>query len=233
MCDKDHFAESVKEYEARGLITRRQFGVLVAAGVPMMLPAVANAQQTAERDVEIKTPDGTADAYFVYPATGSAAAVLIWPDIFGLRPAMRNDGQAARGVGLLGAGGQSVLSSGQADGHRCDADPGDAAVQERDEPGDGHVGCESVHRLARPAAAGEQEPQDRHAGLLHGRSDDVPHGIRRSRSRRRGGVVPRRRPRRQRPAPTVRMCWRRRRRRRSSSRSPKTTTSERRTRRTC
>ena len=89
MCDKDHFAESVKEYGDRGLITRRQFGVLVAAGVSMMLPAVANAQQTGEKDVEIKTPDGTADAYFVYPSTGSAAAVLIWPDIFGLRPAMR------------------------------------------------------------------------------------------------------------------------------------------------
>ena len=43
------------------------------------------------------------------------------------------------------------------------------------------------------AAAGEQEPQDRDAGLLHGRSDDVPHGRRRPRSRRRRRVVPRRR----------------------------------------
>ena len=89
MCDKDHFAESVAEYEARGLITRRQFGVLVGAGVALMLPGVANAQEVAERDVEIKTPDGTADSYFVYPAKAPAAAVLIWPDIFGLRPAMR------------------------------------------------------------------------------------------------------------------------------------------------
>ena len=61
MCDKDHFAESVKEYEARGLITRRQFGVLVGAGVAMMLPEVTNAQAVTERDVEIKTPDGTAE----------------------------------------------------------------------------------------------------------------------------------------------------------------------------
>ena len=90
MCDKDHFAESVKEYEARGLITRRQFGVIVAAGVAMTLPEVANAQDVTERDVDIKTPDGSADSYFVHPAKGSAAAVLIWPDIFGLRPAMRN-----------------------------------------------------------------------------------------------------------------------------------------------
>jgi carboxymethylenebutenolidase len=93
MCDKDHFAESVKEYEARGLITRRQFGVLLGAGVVMMLPEVPNAQKVTERDVEIKTPDGTADSYFVYPASGPAAAVLIWPDIFGLRPAMRTMGR--------------------------------------------------------------------------------------------------------------------------------------------
>ena len=104
MCDKDHFAESVAEYEARGLITRRQFGVLVAAGAPMMLPALANAQATSEREVEIKTPDGTCDAYFVHPASGGAApAVLVWPDIFGLRPAMRTMGKR------LAASGYSVL----------------------------------------------------------------------------------------------------------------------------
>jgi carboxymethylenebutenolidase len=83
MCDKDHFAESVAEYEARGLVTRRQFGVLLAAGVAMTLPEVANAQATSDREVEIKTPDGTCDAYFVHPASGTGAGVLIWPDIFG------------------------------------------------------------------------------------------------------------------------------------------------------
>ena len=99
MCDKDHFAESVKEYEARGLITRRQFGMLVAAGVAMALPESADAQATAERDVEIKTPDGSCDAYFVHPASGTGAAVLIWPDIFGLRPAMRTMGKRLAGAG--------------------------------------------------------------------------------------------------------------------------------------
>jgi carboxymethylenebutenolidase len=103
MCDKDHFAESVVEYEARGLVTRRQFGVLLAAGVAMMLPDVANAQAVTERDVDIKTPDGTADSYFVHPASGTGAAVLIWPDIFGLRPAMRNMGKR------LAQSGYSVL----------------------------------------------------------------------------------------------------------------------------
>jgi carboxymethylenebutenolidase len=35
------------------------------------------------------TPDGTADGYFVHPTTGTAPGVLVWPDIFGLRPAFR------------------------------------------------------------------------------------------------------------------------------------------------
>jgi carboxymethylenebutenolidase len=42
-----------------------------------------------ESDVNVKTPDGTADSYFVHPATGTAPGVLLWPDIFGLRPAMK------------------------------------------------------------------------------------------------------------------------------------------------
>jgi carboxymethylenebutenolidase len=99
MCDKDHFAESVAEYEARGLVTRRQFGVLLAAGVAMTLPELANAQASNEREVEIKTPDGTCDAYFVHPASGTGAGVLIWPDIFGLRPAMRTMGKRLAGSG--------------------------------------------------------------------------------------------------------------------------------------
>ena len=99
MCDKDHFAESVAEYEARGLVTRRQFGVLLAAGAAMILPEIVNAQATSEREVEIKTPDGTCDAYFVYPSSGAAAGVLIWPDIFGLRPAMRTMGKRLAGSG--------------------------------------------------------------------------------------------------------------------------------------
>jgi carboxymethylenebutenolidase len=104
MCDKDHFAEDRAEYEARGLITRRQFGVLVAAGVSLVLPEAANAQQTSEKNVDIKTPDGTCDAYFVYPSSGSAPAVIIWPDIFGLRPAMRTMGKR-----LASEGGYAVL----------------------------------------------------------------------------------------------------------------------------
>jgi carboxymethylenebutenolidase len=93
MCDQDHFDDDKTEYEARGLVTRRQFGVLLGAGIAMMLPSVANAVTVTESDVNVPTPDGTADCYFVRPASGTAAAVLIWPDIFGLRPAFRQMGK--------------------------------------------------------------------------------------------------------------------------------------------
>ena len=93
MCDQDHFEEDRQEYEARGWVTRRQFGALVGAGIALMLPKVVNAVAVTESDVTIKTPDGTCDAYFVHPASGTAAAVLVWPDIFGLRPAFRQMGK--------------------------------------------------------------------------------------------------------------------------------------------
>ena len=103
MCDQDHFDDDLKEFEARGMVTRRQFGVLLGAGIAMMLPQVANAVAVTEMDVTIKTPDGTADCYFVHPATGTAPGVLVWPDIFGLRPSFRQMGKR------LAESGYSVL----------------------------------------------------------------------------------------------------------------------------
>jgi carboxymethylenebutenolidase len=94
MCDQDHFEQDRQEYEKRGMVTRRQFGALVGAGVAIgMLPKVVNAVAVTEQDVTIKTPDGTCDAYFVHVASGTAPAVLVWPDIFGLRPAFRQMGK--------------------------------------------------------------------------------------------------------------------------------------------
>jgi carboxymethylenebutenolidase len=103
MCDQDHFDDDRLEFEARGLVTRRQFGVLLGAGVAMMLPSVANAVTVTDGDVTVTTPDGSCDAYFVHPASGTAPGVLLWPDIFGLRPAMRQMGKR------LAESGYSVL----------------------------------------------------------------------------------------------------------------------------
>jgi carboxymethylenebutenolidase len=93
MCDQDHFDDDRKAYEAGDMVTRRQFGVLLGAGMAMALPQVLNAVAVTESDVTIMTPDGSADCYFVHPTTGTAPGVLIWPDIFGLRPAFRQMGK--------------------------------------------------------------------------------------------------------------------------------------------
>ena len=103
MCDQDHFEDDKSDYEAKGLVTRRQFGVLLGAGVAMMLPRVVNAVTVTDGDVTITTPDGSCDSYFVHPASGTAPGVLLWPDIFGRRPAMH---QMAK---RLAEGGFSVL----------------------------------------------------------------------------------------------------------------------------
>src|SRR6266849_9145500 len=103
MCDQDHFEKDRQEYEALGSVTRKQFGVMLGAGVAMMLPREVNAVTVTESDVTVTTPDGIADGYFVRPASGTAPGVLLWPDIFGLRPAFRQMGKR------LAESGYSVL----------------------------------------------------------------------------------------------------------------------------
>jgi carboxymethylenebutenolidase len=88
-----------------GNIARRDFvalsvGAVVAA---RLRPAAGLAPDIIETDVEIKTPDGICDAVFIHPMTGSHPGVLVWPDVFGLRPAMRDIGKriAAEGYSVL------------------------------------------------------------------------------------------------------------------------------------
>lgn len=90
MCDLND-QEELKKY------TRRDFAAWAAsaasAGLLASLPSVANAVAVAEREVNITTADGICDAYFVAPTSGAAPGVLVWPDIFGLRPAFRQMGR--------------------------------------------------------------------------------------------------------------------------------------------
>ena len=61
----------------------------MGAGLAMLLPRAANAQAVTESELDVTTPDGVSDSYFVHPSSGSHPGVLIWPDAFGLRPAKR------------------------------------------------------------------------------------------------------------------------------------------------
>jgi carboxymethylenebutenolidase len=90
MCDNDSLDDMVEHLGRNDALSRRRFGAMSAGlGFVAMLPRAANAAEVTEREVEIKTSDGTADAYFVHPAKGKYPAVIVWPDIFGLRPAFR------------------------------------------------------------------------------------------------------------------------------------------------
>ena len=72
-------------------ITRRDFvKTTAAAGFAVAAGSRLGAQQVVDTNVEIHTPDGTCDAAFIHPASGSHPAVLVWPDAFGLRPSMRD-----------------------------------------------------------------------------------------------------------------------------------------------
>jgi len=93
MCD-ELTNQDVEAYLARGAMSRRTFGKRAAGiGLMMMLPPVANAVTVVEQEVLVPTPDGEADCYWVHPAEGAHAAVIVWPDIMSIRPAFRAMGK--------------------------------------------------------------------------------------------------------------------------------------------
>jgi carboxymethylenebutenolidase len=82
-------------------VSRRTFGL--AAVAVAGLGSAAHAQSgVTEKDVEVKTADGTADAALFYPSgKGTWPAVLIWTDIAGLRPAFRDMGRRLASQGYV------------------------------------------------------------------------------------------------------------------------------------
>ena len=107
MCDDRTVTEDT-EYLRATKMTRRQFGAVSAgAGLAILLPRAANAQAVFEADIDVTTPDGVADCFFVHPTSGAHPGVLIWPDAFGLRAAKK---QMAR---RLAESGYSVLAVNQ------------------------------------------------------------------------------------------------------------------------
>jgi carboxymethylenebutenolidase len=99
MCDDDIHQGLIHD----PTVSRRAFGLMtvVAAGVAGAARAAA---PVVEKDVEIKTPDGVADAALYYPeGKGSWPAVVVWPDVVSLRPVFRDMGRrlAAEGYVVL------------------------------------------------------------------------------------------------------------------------------------
>lgn len=97
MCDDDIHQGLVHDPS----VSRRTFGLMAAALTGVA--TVAHADDTVEeRDVEVKTPDGVADAALFYPkAKGKYPAVLVWPDIMSLRPVFRDMGRRLAAAGYV------------------------------------------------------------------------------------------------------------------------------------
>ena len=114
MCEEDSARDAQAFIDQRFVtdaqpISRRRFAgmtgaVTATAGAAALLtPELASASPLVESDVLITTPDGEADCYFVHPAQGKQAGVLVWPDVLGLREAYRLMGKrlAAAGYAVL------------------------------------------------------------------------------------------------------------------------------------
>ncbi|MDT0575747.1 dienelactone hydrolase family protein [Croceicoccus sp. F390] len=89
MCDEHTDDAEQRALVGKGL-SRRQFAAASAAmmAASCTTPGIA-AGALREQMVTVPTPDGVADAFWVYPATGTAPAVLLWPDVAGLRDAFK------------------------------------------------------------------------------------------------------------------------------------------------
>jgi carboxymethylenebutenolidase len=101
MCDDDIHPGLVTD----PTLSRRSLGlgVFAAAGVATAAHAASQVAAIHSKDVTVKTADGEADAVLIHPLTGTHPAVLIWPDIMGLRPVFRQMGErlAAQGYVVL------------------------------------------------------------------------------------------------------------------------------------
>jgi carboxymethylenebutenolidase len=73
-------------------ISRREFAALsIAAGVAAATRASGAARaQVIDTDVQVTTPAGVCDAALIHPDKGSWPGVILFPDVFGLRPTMRD-----------------------------------------------------------------------------------------------------------------------------------------------
>jgi carboxymethylenebutenolidase len=98
MCDDDIHPGLVTDSR----LSRRSFGLMTVAAAGLAAnPALAQST-SVETDVMVKTADGNCDAVLFHPkAQGQYPAVLIWPDIMGLRPAFRDMGRRLSEMGYV------------------------------------------------------------------------------------------------------------------------------------
>lgn len=98
MCDDDIHQGLIED----PTVSRRTFGLMTVAAAGLTAASAHAAVPVVEKDVEIKTPDGVADAALYYPeGKGSWPAVLLWPDVVSLRPVFREMGKRLAASGYV------------------------------------------------------------------------------------------------------------------------------------
>ena len=102
MCD-EHTQRDTDAALGSALTRRRFTAVTAAAAVAAIMPRAKGAAAVTGQAVTVETPDGEADCYFTHPGTGQHPGVIVWPDILGLRPALRamGDRLASSGYAVL------------------------------------------------------------------------------------------------------------------------------------
>lgn len=103
MCDEQQVIQW-----GRAVLSRRRMGAIAIGGAaaactPLRQAGGGSSSALAESSVTFAGPGGTMDGFFVHPARGRHPAVVLWPDVAGLREAKR---QMAR---RLAASGYAVL----------------------------------------------------------------------------------------------------------------------------
>ena len=180
---------TTKKALTAGKLSRRGFSVMSMAALAACTTAPANPEVVTEREVQITTPDGVMDAHYVAPSSGKWPAVLVWPDIMGLRPAFRlmANRLAKSGYAVLTVNPFYRLAKGQV----FDATTekfSDPPVRQRLVAPDGADGRQSGEheegrdrggRLDRQAEGSGHVARHRHDRILHGRSaGDAHDGVR-------------------------------------------------------
>lgn len=97
MCDDDIHPGLI----VNPAVSRRTFGLMTVAAAGVAGSARAGVP-VVEKEVDVKTPDGVADAVLYHPeGKGKWPAVLIWTDVVGLRQAFRDMGRRLAGEGYV------------------------------------------------------------------------------------------------------------------------------------
>jgi len=131
MCD-DRTERDIERHLRLHGMTRRDFSTaLSAAAIAALLPRVVNASEVQESEVMVPTPDGEADCYLVHPVEDRHAAVIMWPDIKGIRPAFRLMGKRLAQSGYTVLVVNPYYRSARGEVIRPGESFGDPAVRER------------------------------------------------------------------------------------------------------